>query len=80
MYAIEASFSGTFRTIIILVVIWMVLRWFMRKHGSGHAMDTGSSAPDRRRGDVRIENVPPSRPSAPRSGGTIIDADFEEIK
>jgi hypothetical protein len=30
MSVIEASFNGTLRTILILVLIWMVLRWVLR--------------------------------------------------
>jgi hypothetical protein len=30
MTAIEASLSGTFRTILVLVIVWWLLRFFLR--------------------------------------------------
>jgi hypothetical protein len=81
MSVIEASFSGTFRTIVILVVIWLVLRWFLRlQRAKGPSVHRGPVGPERPKGEVRIENVPPPKSTGERPGGTIIDADFEEIK
>jgi hypothetical protein len=84
MTAIEASFSGTFRTILVLIVIWWLLRMLLRRQAArGPQGPQQQPAMDRRRpGDVRIE--PSSmggrtRPDdTPRSN--IIDADFEEVK
>jgi len=84
MDPIEASFSGTFRTILVLVVIWWLLRMLLRRQAARSAQGPQRQpATDHRRpGDVRIEPSSLSgraRPDdAPRS--TIIDADFEEVK
>ncbi|MFN3876543.1 MAG: hypothetical protein ACK4L7_11605 [Flavobacteriales bacterium] len=73
----EASFTGTARLLIVLVAIWLVARWWMRRSAAAaaHAAQRG----DREPGDVRIDRAPPRNTAAgPR--GRIVDADFEEIK
>ena len=85
MTVIEASFNGTFRMILLLVLAWVVLRWFLRRQGAtarGNRANTTTAPPGplRPKGDVRIENVPPNQRPGEKPGGTIIDADFEEIK
>ncbi len=86
MEVIEASFNGTFRTILWLVLAWIVLRWFLQYQRNAAARRNmqqdprQQSATPRAKGDVRIENVPPTKRPGDKSGGTIIDADFEEIK
>ncbi|HQW06086.1 MAG: hypothetical protein IPH05_08095 [Flavobacteriales bacterium] len=77
MSVIEASFSGTLRTIGILVLIWLVLRWVLRVQQARKPTTTRTND-QRPPGDVRIENVPPTSSGEPR--GNVTDADFEEIK
>ncbi|MBK9149150.1 MAG: hypothetical protein IPM12_15200 [Flavobacteriales bacterium] len=72
----EASFSGTARLILVLLTIWLVVRWYMRRQ---QAARRGDRADGRKPGDVRIENASPSR-SGEGPPGRIVDADFEEIK
>lgn len=73
----EASFNGTVKTILILLALWWVVRLIMRAR-SPHR-PTGTTAVKRPVGDVRIEDAPKDA-SARRAHGTIIDADYEEIK
>lgn len=86
MTAIEASLSGTFRTILVLVIVWWLLRFFLRMQAArraGSTFSNPSAANDRRApGEVRIEQaVSNGRPrQAGRSGPDIIDVDFEEVK
>lgn len=76
MPPVEASIPGTVRVILILVALWLVLRWLARRFGTrphnGHA--------PRPRGDVRVEQVE----EASATGGTVeqraVDAEFEEVK
>ena len=85
MAVIEASFNGTLRTILWLVLAWMALRWFLQFQRNAAAKRNGrydprqQAAPPRAKGEVRIENIPPVKRPGDRPGGTIIDADFEEI-
>jgi hypothetical protein len=77
METLEASLNGTLRTILVLVVLWWLLRMFMRRRT---AHTTTSQGPTRPKGDVRIEEAQgPSRGARP-SDGHIIDAEYEEIK
>lgn len=72
----EASFNGTVRTILVLVALWLLVRWWMRKQQPAR----GSAPADgRKRGDVRIENIPPGN-GGEAPPGRVVDADFEEIK
>ncbi|MBX2972230.1 MAG: hypothetical protein KF797_03940 [Flavobacteriales bacterium] len=81
MTVAEASFNGTFRTILVLVVAWMVLRMILRYQSARKVPPVHrTNEPQRPAGEVRIERPPDDgRPSGP-SRGTIVDADFEEIK
>jgi hypothetical protein len=72
----EASFNGTFRTILVLVAIWLVLRAILRARAKS-SVSTGPRP--RPKGDVRIEQ-PGTRSGSRSNGGDIIDADYEEIK
>jgi hypothetical protein len=80
MTVLEASFTGTLRIILILLVIWWVLRFILRmqqpKKGGAHRTDDTQ----RPKGEVRIENVPEHDSNATPKGGSVTDADFEEIK
>ena len=86
MTAIEASLSGTFRTILVLVIVWWLLRFFLRMQAArraGSTFSNPSAANDRRApGEVRIEQAASNgRPrQGGRSGPDIIDVDFEEVK
>ena len=81
----EASFNGTVRTILILLVIWLVLRMVMRSRqasaGPGPFQQGGfrTQQEQRPKGEVRIERVDPTARSTSRSPGTVQDADFEEV-
>ena len=83
MSVVEASFSGTFRTIVVLSILWFVLRLFIRRGQRPGGGVNGPSATEARRpaGDVRLED-PPTRsgPSGTRPNEVIIDADYEEGK
>lgn len=80
MTLIEASFNGTLRTILVLVVAWWVLRLIVRYQRAHQAPPTHTTnTPQRPRGDVRIERTD-ERHGRTRQGGSIVDADFEEIK
>ena len=74
---VEASMNGTLRTILVLVIIWLVLRMFLR---SRQAPRPAQSGPQRKQGDVRIEDPRARQQSPIRPNDTIIDADYEEIK
>lgn len=71
------SANGTFRTILVLLVIWQVLRIMVRVK---NVPRDGPSSPQPRRpkGDVRIEQV--QQPSHSMEPLNVEDADFEEIK
>lgn len=76
------SASGSFRTILILVILWMVLRMWMRSQdgqmGQGGGPSRPPSPPDvRPKGEVRIERREPAKPPVHRPD--VEDADFEEI-
>lgn len=73
------SASGTLETILILVIIWQLLRIWMRIQAGANARGTNWTAPDSRsKGEVRIERVDDLRNT--RQQGRVEDADFEEIK
>ena len=74
------SGNGTLRTLLVLLIIWLLLRAWMRSRQTAGGKPPGThwSTPEHRpKGDVRIE-----RPdNAPRArSGPVEDADFEEIK
>ncbi|MBL7965018.1 MAG: hypothetical protein JNM31_14385 [Flavobacteriales bacterium] len=69
------SFTGTLRTIVVLVLIWMLLRWLLRR-SSGRPPGTRRVPPDGRPpGDVRIEHS-----DNIANYGHVQDADYEEIR
>lgn len=81
----EASFNGMLRTILILVVIWLVLRMVIRSRqpsaGQGPVQRGGfhTQQQQRPRGEVRIERIDPAGRTASQGPGTVQDADFEEV-
>lgn len=73
----EASLSGTIRTILVLLVIWLVIRLLTRRRTGGRPGRT--TAEQRPKGHVRIER--PDDPGGPARGqGPVEDADFEEVR
>lgn len=80
MSPLEASFTGTFRIILILLVVWWVLRFFVRMQQPKKGSTQQSTGPQRPKGEVRIENVPKHDSSSIPQDGSVTDADFEEIK
>jgi hypothetical protein len=82
MEPMQASLNGTMRIILVLLAVWWVLRLIRRSRmaSGGHRM---VSPEQRTKGEVRIEpgaKLESDRRSPPTTSGTIIDADFEEIK
>lgn len=67
----EASFTGTLRVILILLVLLWVVRLLARGRAAREAR-----GPQRPVGDVRIEDARKGQ----EPGGRIVDADYEEIK
>lgn len=79
MYLLAAS--GTLRTILLLVILWLLLRIWMRVQAVGPDPRRRArwNEPDpRRKGEVRIEQAEPRKRSA--GPQDVEDADFEEIK
>lgn len=80
----EASFTGFFRTVLTLVVAWFIIRLLIRLfvvyQASQRARGPFQQAPPdlRPKGDVRIER--PDKNNPRNTGGTIEDADYEEVK
>ena len=74
--------NGALRTILVLVIIWLLLRMWNRSRtpaaGPGPRRSWPGPEAPRPRGEVRIEQVEPSRPHRPTTDAE--DADFEEIK
>ncbi len=68
------SATATLRTIAVLLVLWWLLRMYLRRQ-SAKAMQR-PTGPQRPTGDVRIEKAPHR---LDRDTG-IIDAEYEEIK
>lgn len=74
------SATGTLRLILVLTIVWLLLRAYVRSREPSASKPSGThwSAPDARvKGEVRIERTdapPRARP------GPVEDADFEEIK
>ncbi|MCC6841120.1 MAG: hypothetical protein IT230_13265 [Flavobacteriales bacterium] len=78
MYLLSAN--GTLRTILILLIIWQLLRlWMKVQQGKRPGSGTRWTAdPQRPKGEVRIERVEGTeRRPPPRD---VEDADFEVIK
>jgi hypothetical protein len=81
MTVAEASFNGTLRTIFVLVIAWWVLRMILRHQATRNAPPVHRThEPQRPAGEVRIERPSDNDRSSGSSHGTIVDADFEEIK
>lgn len=79
----EASFTGTLRTVLVLLIVWLairlVARW-LQPSDKNSRRRMGWSRPDGRKpGDVRIEE--PSKKGGSQGGdGPVEDADFEEVR
>jgi hypothetical protein len=73
------SGAGTLRTILILIIVWFLLRAYLKsRQPATGARGTSWQPPDaRQKGEVRIER-PGSGARGPQ--GAVEDADFEEIK
>jgi hypothetical protein len=74
------SANGTLRTILVLVIVWLILRAWMRSRQpiGGKPPGTHWSTPDHRpKGEVRIERTEGTQRARQ---GPVEDADFEEIK
>gem|GEM_PF-1682892 len=80
MYLLSAS--GTFDTILLLLIAWQLLRLITRLNGrSRNSAVQGqrfTSGPLRPKGDVRIEHLEEVKHSAPPL--EVEDAEFEVIK
>lgn len=74
------SVNGTLRTIVILLIIWWVVRWWMRLRSKGQGTRQRHWVSDDRRpkGDVRIEQVERPKPRPEDPG--VEDAEYEVIK
>lgn len=73
------SAAGTFRLILILLIVFLVLRMIARARQAPGTSQRGFTftRPDvRGKGEVRIERPGDER----RGGGPVEDADFEEVK
>ena len=80
MYLLSAN--GTLRTILILLIIWQLLRLWMKvsadRSNSGTARTHWTTDAPRPKGEVRIEKVADVQHSA--APLEVEDADFEVIK
>ena len=75
------SANGALRSILILLIIWQLLRLWMRLHnkgGGGAHKARPTTDHQRPKGDVRIEQLTEIQHGAPPLH--VEDADFEEIK
>ena len=75
------SFTGTLRLVLILLILWVLLRMFIRAQQGGPASGGSTNwarREDRPKGDVRIEQAGDERRT--RDRGPVEDADFEEIR
>jgi hypothetical protein len=82
MEFLEASFNGTLRMIVILLIIWWVLRSLLKLGQRSGAPKWMSWTNDtsRPKGDIRIERLKDEKRNGGSSKGNITDADFEEVK
>ncbi len=80
MYLLSAN--GTLRTILILLIIWQLLRLWMKVRAKNENAGPGSThwttAQTRPKGEVRIEKLQDVHHSTPPLD--VEDADFEVIK
>lgn len=75
------SANGALRTILILLILWQLLRLWMRLQrvdGQKGGKTRFTNDQPRPKGDVRIERLTEIQHSAPPPNAE--DADFEEIK
>ncbi|MBK8339042.1 MAG: hypothetical protein IPK99_03070 [Flavobacteriales bacterium] len=73
------SANGTLRTILVLLIIWLVLRMVLRfqkerQRPGMHRAERDGRSP----GEVRIEH--PDGNTRSHGGGNVIDVDHEEIR
>ncbi len=82
MELLDASFNGTLRTIVILLIIWWVLRSLLKmgQRSGAPKWRNFTNGPARPKGDVRIERLNDEKRDGGRPQGNITDADFEEVK
>ena len=83
MEAVEASLSGTFRILLVLLAVWWLLRMVRRIRMQQGGAYRRVSPDDRSQGEVRIEPLPRTPGGArmePERQPTITDADYEEVK
>lgn len=77
MYLLAAN--STLRTILVLLIMWLVLRMWSRARQGAAAQRPRWAPPDQRsKGEVRIERVDEAGQHRPPT--QVEDADFEEIK
>ena len=82
----EASFSGFFRVLLTIIVVWWIVRFLIKAYIVWNATHKArntfqQAAPDPRvKGEVRIEKLDKNDPRNTKHGGTIEDADYEEVK
>lgn len=80
MYAL--SVNGTLRTILILLIVWQLLRYWIRsqqaKHPGARQSVRWTTREQRPKGEVRIEQVEEVKHDIEPLG--VEDADFEVIK
>jgi hypothetical protein len=69
--------NGTVRTILVLMIVWLLLRAWSRARQTPAARP--GTGPQRPKGEVRIERIDTRDASRP-GHGPVEDADFEEIK
>ncbi len=70
------SATGTLDTILILIIVWQILRLFVRAQEHNGAIGHRSSD-NRSQGEVRIERANDERRTD--RNANVQDADFEEI-
>jgi hypothetical protein len=82
MEPIQASVTGTFRIIAVLILIWVVLRLLRNRFGGGTTRKPTNWAPPEQRpkGEVRIERIKDPEKGSTHKPGSVTDADFEEVK
>lgn len=82
----EASFTGFFRTLLTIIVVWWVVRFLVKAYIVWNATQKSRSTfhqtkPDPRvKGEVRIERLDKNDPRSPGYQGPVEDADYEEVK
>jgi hypothetical protein len=69
--------TSTLRTILVLLIVWLLLRAFMNSRMQGMPKE-GAPFRARPKGHVHIERT--EAPRGARTTGPVEDADYEEIK